>query len=133
MYRGECSQPTIELITGPHGGVRERTEGAEGVCNPIGRTTISTNQSSKVVNHQQRNIHGGTHGSSRICSREWPHWASVGEESLGPMKAECPSVEECEGREEGVGDWVEVHPHRSKRRRDKIEGFWGGNWENVYT
>jgi hypothetical protein len=25
----------------PNGGVRERTERAEGVCNPIGRTTIS--------------------------------------------------------------------------------------------
>jgi len=28
----------------PNGGVRERTEGAEGVCNPIGRTIISNNQ-----------------------------------------------------------------------------------------
>jgi hypothetical protein len=28
----------------PNRGVRERTGGAEGVCNPIGRTTISTNQ-----------------------------------------------------------------------------------------
>jgi hypothetical protein len=28
----------------PKGGVRERTEGAKGVCNLIGRTTISTNQ-----------------------------------------------------------------------------------------
>jgi hypothetical protein len=28
----------------PNGRVRERTEGAEGVCNPIGKTTISTNQ-----------------------------------------------------------------------------------------
>jgi hypothetical protein len=28
----------------PNGGFRERTEGAEGVGNPIGRTTISTNQ-----------------------------------------------------------------------------------------
>ena len=28
------------------GGVRERTEGAEEVCNPIGRTKISTNQTS---------------------------------------------------------------------------------------
>jgi len=27
-----------------NGGVRERTEITEGVCNPIGRTTISTNQ-----------------------------------------------------------------------------------------
>jgi hypothetical protein len=27
----------------PHEGGRERTEGVEGVCNPIGRTKISTN------------------------------------------------------------------------------------------
>jgi hypothetical protein len=27
----------------PNGGVRGKTEKAEGVCNPIGRTTISTN------------------------------------------------------------------------------------------
>jgi len=30
--------------TEPSGGVREKTEGAEGLCNTIGRTTISTNQ-----------------------------------------------------------------------------------------
>jgi hypothetical protein len=30
----------------PSGGIRGKTEGAEGVCNPIGRTTISTNQTS---------------------------------------------------------------------------------------
>ena len=28
----------------PNGGVREMTEGAEGISNPIGRTVISTNQ-----------------------------------------------------------------------------------------
>jgi hypothetical protein len=28
----------------PCGGVKRRTEEAEGVCNPIGITTISTNQ-----------------------------------------------------------------------------------------
>jgi hypothetical protein len=27
---------------------RERTKGAEGVCNPIGRTTISTNQTPRT-------------------------------------------------------------------------------------
>jgi hypothetical protein len=32
-----------------NGGVRERTEGAEGVCNPIGRTTISTSQKAPRV------------------------------------------------------------------------------------
>jgi hypothetical protein len=41
----------------PNGGVRERTEGAERVCNPIGRTTISANQSpqsSQELNHQPK-------------------------------------------------------------------------------
>ena len=29
----------------------------------------------------------GTHGSSHICSRGWPCWASVGEDALGPVMA----------------------------------------------
>jgi len=37
----------------PNGGVREKTEGAEGVCNPIGRTTISTNQTSEFSGTKQ--------------------------------------------------------------------------------
>jgi len=42
-------QPTIELRTGIHnGGVRERTEGVEGVCNPIGRTKVSTKKTSRA-------------------------------------------------------------------------------------
>jgi hypothetical protein len=32
----------------PNRGVREGTEGVEGVCNPIGRTTISTNQTPRA-------------------------------------------------------------------------------------
>jgi len=48
----------------PNGGVRGRTEGSEGVCNVIGRTTISTNQTpsptslpqnSQGLNHQPKN------------------------------------------------------------------------------
>jgi hypothetical protein len=35
---------TQTTIIVPNGGVIERTEGAEGVCNLITRTTISTNQ-----------------------------------------------------------------------------------------
>ena len=34
----------VKLWMNSNTGVRECTEGAEGVCNPIGRTTISTNQ-----------------------------------------------------------------------------------------
>jgi hypothetical protein len=43
----------------PDGRVRGKTEGAEGDCNPIGRT-ISTNwttQNSQGVNHQPKSIH----------------------------------------------------------------------------
>jgi hypothetical protein len=50
----------------PSGGVRGRTEEAEGVSNPIGRTTILTNQtpqSSQGLNHQAQSTQGGTHGS----------------------------------------------------------------------
>jgi hypothetical protein len=43
-----------------NGGVKGRTEGAEGVCNPIGRTTISTKQSpkrSQGINHHHHHHH----------------------------------------------------------------------------
>ena len=30
----------------------------------------------------------------------------MGREALGPVKAQCPSVGECQGREVGVGRWV---------------------------
>jgi hypothetical protein len=38
----------------PNGGVREKTEGAEGVCNPIGRAIISTNQIPQGLNYQPK-------------------------------------------------------------------------------
>jgi hypothetical protein len=82
----------------PNGGGRERTEGAEGVCNPIGRKTLSTKhtptptlKSYQRLKHQPKRTHGGTHGSSHICS----------------------SVGEWEGGEEGVGEWVGEYLHRS--------------------
>jgi hypothetical protein len=92
-----------------NGGVRERTEGAEGVCSLTGGTTILTNQttqSSQGLNHQPKSTHKGPHGSSCMCSKGWLCWVSVGGEALGPMKAQCPSVGECQGKEEGMGGWV---------------------------
>jgi hypothetical protein len=53
----------------------------------------------------------------------------MGGEALGPIKARCPSVEECQGWEVGVGGWVEEHLHRSWGRGDGIEGFWRGDQE----
>jgi hypothetical protein len=43
--------------------------------------------------------------------------------ALGPEKAQCPTVGECQDREGGVGEFV------SRRRGDTIEGFWRGNQE----
>jgi hypothetical protein len=80
------------------GGIRGRSEGAEEVCNPRGRTTISISQthySSQGLNHQPKNTHGGTHGSSCICSQGLPYLSSVRGEALGPVKAPCPSIGGC--------------------------------------
>jgi hypothetical protein len=52
--------------------------------NNINQTTLPP-QSSQGLN-QPRSIHGGTHGSSCICSRGWPDLESIGE-ALGPVKA----------------------------------------------
>jgi hypothetical protein len=74
----------------PSGGVRERTEGAEGVCNPH-RKNNNVNQpdpqSSQGLNHQPKNTHGGSHGSIHICSRGWPCQALIAGEAFGLVKA----------------------------------------------
>jgi hypothetical protein len=74
-----------------------------------------------------------THGSSHICSRRLHCLASIGGEALGPVKARCPSVRECQGGEVGVGGWVGEHPHRSRGREDGIGGFQRGNLEKGIT
>jgi hypothetical protein len=68
------------------GGIRERTDGAEGVWNPVGRTTISTNQTPPE--------HPGNKPPTKECTRRdpwfWPHkWQKMalsdisGRNSLG--------------------------------------------------
>ena len=117
----------------PNGRVRERTEGTEGVCSPIGRTTISTNQSSQGLNNQPKSTHVGTHGSSCKSSKGWPYPASIREEVLGTVKVQYPSVGECQGREAGVGGWVEEHPHRGRGSGDGLGGLVGktGRGDNI--
>jgi len=97
-----CSHPLTE--NGVRiGGVRERTEGTEGACNPI--RTIPTIQNSEGLNHHPKTTHGQTHGSSCIC-RGWPCWVPMGGEALGPVKAGPPSVGECQGRKAERGGWM---------------------------
>jgi hypothetical protein len=80
----------------PNGGVRGRTEGVEGVCNLMGRTVISTNQTqiSQGINHQPKSTHGGTHGSSCIYSREGPYLLSMGGKAFGSGEAGCLNLGE---------------------------------------
>jgi hypothetical protein len=64
-------------------GVRESTEGAKGVYSPIRRTIISTKQNpqrSQGLTHHPKSTHGGTHGSSHICTRGCHCLASIGGE-----------------------------------------------------
>lgn len=98
----------------------------------MGRTTISTKQnpqSSQGLNHQPKSIHEGNHGSSCKCSRGWPYLVSVGGVVLGPVKAQCPSVGEWQGRQAGVVGCVREYPHRGRGRGDEIVGLKRGNWE----
>ena len=45
------------------------------------------------------------------------------EETLGPVKAQCPSVGECQDREVGMGGLVSIW------RENGIWEFWRGNEE----
>ena len=115
-----------------NGGVRRRTEGAEGIYNPIGRTTISnrSTQNSQGLNYQPKCTYWGIYGSSFVCSRGWPYLTSVGGEALSSVKARCPSVGEFEGGK--VCGWVGEYPHKSRGRgggRDKeFLGEGPGKW-----
>jgi hypothetical protein len=57
----------------------------------IDRKNNSINQpdqipkSLQVLDHQLKSTHGGTHGSSCICSRGWPYCTSMGGEACGPV------------------------------------------------
>ena len=51
-------------------------------------------------------------------------------EALGPVKALCPSVRECQGREVVVGGWAGEHPiEAGEEELSGIGGFRRGNQE----
>jgi hypothetical protein len=76
----------------PNGGAREITQGAEGVCNPIGGTTIWTNQ-----------YPPGARVSSCICSRRWASRPSVEREAHWSCKLYMSRYRGNQGQEVGVG------------------------------
>ena len=48
----------------------------------------------------------------------------MGGEDLGPVKAKCPCVGECQGGEAGVDGHVGEYHHRSRG--------WGGGWDRGF-
>jgi hypothetical protein len=83
----------VDLTQGPNGGARESTQGAEGVCNPIGGQQYELTSTLRAC------------VSSCICSRgwRWPSQPSMGGEALGLAKIIYPSIRECQGQKVGVG------------------------------
>ena len=56
--------------------------------------------------------HGGTNVSNHICIRGCSYWTSMAGKAFGPVKVLCPRIEECQGKEEGLGmGWVYKHYH----------------------
>jgi len=124
----------------PNGGVRERTLYWR-VWNPIGRTTISSNQtpqSSQGLNHQPKSIHGRTHASSHICSIGWAVSGINGKRGLWSYKGSRMPVQG--GRRELVGGWgstlMEAEGKGMRRRVSggetrKGDNIWNINKENI--
>jgi hypothetical protein len=75
------------------------------------------------LNHQTKKTHGGTCGSSYICSRGWPSQSSMGREALGPVKALCPITGEMPEPGMGVG-------RLGSRGRGRGEGIFRGETRN---
>jgi hypothetical protein len=75
----------------PNGEARESTQGAKGVCNPIGGTTLWTNQYSGVLD------------SSCICIKRWPSLPSLEREAHWNCKLYMPQYRGMPGPNLGVG------------------------------
>jgi len=62
----------------PNGGARESTQGGKGICNPIGGTTLWTNQ------------YPGALDFSCICIKRWPSRPSLEREAHWTRKLYMP-------------------------------------------
>jgi hypothetical protein len=77
----------------PNGGARESSQGAKGICNPIGGTTLWTNQ------------YPGALDSSCICIKRWPSRPSLEREAHWTCKLYMPQYRGMPGPKSGSG-WV---------------------------
>jgi hypothetical protein len=75
----------------PNGGARESTQGAKGICNPIGGTTLWTNQ------------YPWAFDSSCICIKRWPSRPSLEREAHWTCKLYMPQYRGTPGPKTGSG------------------------------
>ena len=76
----------------PNGGARKSTQGAEGVCNPIGGTTIWTNQYPPELVSLAAYV-----SEDSLVRHQWK------ERPIGLENFICLSTGECQGQEVRVG------------------------------
>ena len=86
------SQPLVRI---QYGRVEGRTEGAEGDCNPIRRTKVSTNLDPSQLPEYKPKTNGLVHHPWHMCSWGLPCMASMGEDMLYPMETWWPGEEGC--------------------------------------
>jgi hypothetical protein len=100
QYRGRCWQLTIALSTGtPMEELVEGLKEVKGIATPQEgqqyQLTRPPPQSFQGLNNQEKCTHGGTHGSSYICSRGWPCLTSMAGEAFDPMEVRCSNIGGC--------------------------------------
>jgi hypothetical protein len=84
-------------MTIPNGGARESTQVAEGVCIPIGGTTIWTNQYPPELVSLAAYV-----SEDGLVGHQWK------ERPIGRANFICLSTGERQGQEVGVGGWGSV-------------------------
>jgi hypothetical protein len=76
----------------PNGGARESTQGAKGICNPIGGTTIWTNQDTLELVSLAAYV-----SEDGLVGHQWK------ERPIGHANFICLIIGERQGQEVGVG------------------------------
>ena len=103
-YRSGCSQSSLGWNTGPlNEGARESTQGAEGVCNPIGGTTIWTIQHPHPPLPRAVSLVAYV-GKDGLVSHQWEERPLVLRRSYAPLQGNAGARKwECVVREKGRG------------------------------
>ena len=97
VYSGRSMSKALSTVSywmdhrAPNGGARESTQGAKGICNPIGGTTLWANQ------------YPGALDSSRICIKRWPSRPST---ERGPLDLQTLYAPVQGNARAKKGEWV---------------------------